>query len=87
MKKLQGIQFSDSSSVVNHILSSDNIMFICRVTEDQNLTLMKILDSYSLVTGQKLNIKKSAITLGPKVQIEIKEKIKRITDIQKEGGT
>lgn len=87
MKNLQGIRFSDSSSMVHHLLSADNSMFICRVAEDEALTLMKILDSCSLVTGQKLNVEKSAVTFGAKVQMEMKEKIKRITSIQKEGDT
>lgn len=68
MRKLQGIQFSNTCPMVNHLLFADSSLFIYRVAEDQALILMKILDSYCLVTGQKLNLEKSAVTFGAKVQ-------------------
>lgn len=68
VRKLQGIQFSDTCSMVNHLLFFDSSLFIYRVAEDQTLILMKILDSYSLATDQKLNLEKSGVTFGAKVQ-------------------
>ncbi|KAG2245087.1 hypothetical protein Bca52824_093071 [Brassica carinata] len=55
--------------------------------EEQAEVLMGILDRYGRATGQRLNMGKSAITFGKKIHEEMRAGIKRITGIEKEGGT
>ena len=53
----------------------------------QATTLQQILDYYGVITGQRINLKKSSITFGSKVNLEVQRSIKILTGIQNEGGT
>lgn len=84
---IRGIQFSDEGPMVHHMLFADDSLLICRAIEPEAEEMMLILKIYSQASGQLVNLEKSAITFGSKVQFSVKERIKEITGIMKEGGT
>lgn len=85
--RLEGIQFDEKGPMIHHLLFADDCLFVCKASDDQAAVLMEILDRYGRATGQRLNLEKSAITFGKKVPVEKQTSIKRITGIEKEGGT
>lgn len=86
-EKIEGIQFSDEGPMIHHMLFADDSLFICKASEEQAQSMMMILKAYGDVSGQVVNLNKSAITFGTKVVIELKDKIKSITGIINEGGS
>lgn len=60
---------------------------IFKASADQAVELVKILRIYEKATGQQVNVEKSAITFGAKVEESTKILIKDITGISKEGGS
>ena len=83
---LQGIRVATECPRVNHLLFADDTMFFCRTNEQSIKTLNDILRQYEQASGQKINKTKSAITFPRKAPQELKDKVKRNLDIQKEGG-
>lgn len=84
---LQGIQFSQEGPMIHHLLFADDSLMICKASADQAVELVKILGIYEKATGQQVNVEKSAITFGSKVEESTKILIKDITGISKEGGS
>lgn len=54
---------------------------------DQCKTLKRILNFYGEATGQCINLQKSSITLGAKIQENLKEELQHILGIHNQGGT
>lgn len=84
---IQGIQFSEEGPMIHHMLFADDSLLICKASGDQAKELMQILEIYEKATGQKVNLDKSAITFGAKVDSSTKTSIKEITGITKEVGS
>ena len=85
--KLQGIQFSEEGPMIHHMLFADDSLMLCKASLSQVSELMKILQVYEKATGQKVNLDKSAITFGAKIDEISKQFLKDLTGIVKEGGT
>ncbi|KAL0754380.1 hypothetical protein Bca101_092048 [Brassica carinata] len=84
---IEGIRFSPGGPMIHHMLFADDSLLICKASTNQAAELIKILQIYEKATGQKINIEKSAITFGSKVDDGTKGLIQEITGITKEGGT
>ena len=61
-------------------------MFYCRVQEEEMNHLSRIVEEYSLASGQRVNYQKSSITFGKNVPEERKIGVKKKLDIEQEGG-
>lgn len=85
--RLQGIQFSENGPMIHHLLFADDSLMICKASLGQVTELMKILRVYEMATGQKVNLGKSAITFGARLDENYCQLIKDLTGIKKEGGT
>ncbi|KAG2313170.1 hypothetical protein Bca52824_024727 [Brassica carinata] len=85
--RIQGIQFSETGPMIHHMLFANDSLLICKATMEQSMEMMNILKIYERVTGQMVNVAKSAITFGAKVKEDSRLIIKDITGISKEGGT
>lgn len=83
---LQGIRVARGSPRVNHLLFADDTMMFCESSTECCNSLVQILQKYERVSGQKVNISKSAITFSVKTPQEVKDSAKVILGIQKEGG-
>jgi len=60
---------------------------VCRATKADCEELMRCLSQYGHISGQLINVEKSAITFRAKVEEDTKQWIKNRSSIQLEGGT
>ncbi|KAG7573473.1 Endonuclease/exonuclease/phosphatase superfamily [Arabidopsis suecica] len=84
---LHGIKFSEDGPEIHHLLFADDSLFMCKASKDQGHVLQKILNEYGAVTGQSVNLSKSAITFGSRVDPVTKLELQNILGILTEGGT
>jgi len=83
---INGIQFSEEGPAVHHLLFADDSLFLCKAEEDQINTLQQILKEYGDATGQRVNLDKSSLTFGSKVNSVLQLLIKTKMGIMNEGG-
>ncbi|KAG7588745.1 Reverse transcriptase domain [Arabidopsis suecica] len=85
--KAAGIQFNNAGPSVNHLLFADDTLLICKANKEECEEMLNCLSKYEAVSGQMINVDKSAITFGVKVDQEVKDWIKRRSGIHLEGGS
>ncbi|XP_019092333.1 PREDICTED: uncharacterized protein LOC109129144 [Camelina sativa] len=71
---------------IHHLLFADDSLFVCKAEERQCEALQNILDAYGRATGRTINLDKSSITFGEKVDERVKEHMKTKMKITNEGG-
>ncbi|XP_010451888.1 PREDICTED: uncharacterized protein LOC104734080 [Camelina sativa] len=84
--KITGIKVSRDSPPISHLLFADDSLFFCKAEEEQCSTVMNIIGNYGKASGQEVNLDKSSIMFGKKVVSEVKDKVKSVIKICKEGG-
>ncbi|XP_056864290.1 uncharacterized protein LOC130511362 [Raphanus sativus] len=84
--RLLGLQVSQRSPYVNHLLFADDTMIFCKTNERNCRALSDILKRYELSSGQCINQSKSTITFSSKTPESIKERVKSALGITNEGG-
>lgn len=85
--KLSGIKFNTAGPSINHLLFVDDSLFLCNASQEQCEVMLECLEKYDNLSGQKINLDKSAITFGFRVEEDKKLWIKGKTRILLEGGT
>lgn len=85
--KISGLKFSANGPSIHHLLFADDSLFICKADQEQCREFKKVISIYETATGQSINLDKSAITFGDKVETGTKEYIQHTLGIRKEGGT
>ncbi|KAG7584818.1 Ribonuclease H domain [Arabidopsis thaliana x Arabidopsis arenosa] len=83
---LPGIKVARASPPINHLLFADDTMFFCKSSPVCCSTLTRILEQYEKVSGQCINLTKSAITFSSKTSSDTKAKVKDALKINQEGG-
>lgn len=83
---LPGIRVCRHSPPINHLLFADDTMFFCKSKASCVTALMKILEIYESVSGQKINPHKSAITFSAKTPAAVRARVKDAMEISLEGG-
>ena len=86
-KKITGLQFNSSGPTVNHLLFVDDTLLFCKATKEDCEGIMSCLSQYGQISGQIINLQKSSITFGDKVEEDMKQWIKNRSGIQLEGGS
>jgi len=85
--KITGIQFNDAGPSVNHLLFADDTLIICKAKQEECSQIMHCLSQYEHISGQKINVEKSSVTFGNKIEAETKYWIMHRSGIVVEGGT
>ncbi|CAA7055612.1 unnamed protein product [Microthlaspi erraticum] len=84
--KITGLQIARKAPPVSHLLFADDSMFYCKGSEAELNQIGRIIEEYSLASGQRVNYQKSSVCFGKKIPISRREEIKRKLGIEKEGG-
>lgn len=85
-RKLQGIKISNNSPAISHLLFADDSLFFTLANSKSAKEIKRILTVYEKVSGQAVNLRKSAITFGKKVKPANKRQVRNILNIHNEGG-
>ncbi|KAG7564814.1 Myc-type basic helix-loop-helix (bHLH) domain [Arabidopsis suecica] len=85
-KLITGIKVANACPPVSHLLFADDSLFFCKANKDQCEVILGILKKYEAVSGQQINLLKSSIQFGHKVDDDIKEEIKSTLGITNIGG-
>ena len=86
VNKLKGMKISNTGPTINHLLFADDALFFCHAHPKSCSTIMEILTRYETVSGQAVNLHKSAITFGSRVKQQVKTQLRRILNIHNDGG-
>ncbi|XP_010474069.1 PREDICTED: uncharacterized protein LOC104753523 [Camelina sativa] len=83
---INGIQFSPEGPSVHHLLFADDNLFLCKADLPQCEALKNILNAYGIATGECINVIKSSVTFGDKVEEEKRKDLQKTLGIFAEGG-
>lgn len=83
---LNGVQFADTGPAIHHLLFADDSLFMCKAEANQCEVLKQTLKDYGQATGQEINLLKSSITFGDKIDEVQKSTIQNQFGIFTEGG-
>lgn len=74
-KRLKGMKINSSAPTINHILFADDALFFCHAHKRSCTTIIQVLKDYEKISGQAVNLHKSAITFGSKIQDVVKTRL------------
>ncbi|WZY83148.1 hypothetical protein YC2023_029532 [Brassica napus] len=83
---MPGVKVGRQCPPINHLLFADDTMFFGKSNVTSCQTLLAIINKYELVSGQRINKAKSAVTFSSKTKAEAKARVKRKLEISNEGG-
>lgn len=84
--QLKGMKISSPGPSIIHLLFADDALFFCHAHPKSCKTIMRILTEYERISGQAVNLNKSAISFGSKVRDEVKSRLRGIMNIHNDGG-
>lgn len=84
--RLQGIKLDKQGPAVHHLLFADDSLLMCRADMMESLEVLRCLKLYGDASGQQINPSKSSIIFGDLVDLGLREDIKQVLKIEKEGG-
>lgn len=85
-RRVQGIKTGNGSPAVNHLLFADDYLFFSLANPKSGRAIKKTLQQYEDISGQAVNLNKSAITFGSRVTDRVKTQMRRILGIHNDGG-
>lgn len=86
LKQFQGMVLARHYPTVTHLLFADDSLFFIRAGDKNAQCMAVILDNYEKVSGQKVNLSKSSIIFGTKIQASQRVRIQHILQIHRIGG-
>ncbi|XP_019095662.1 PREDICTED: uncharacterized protein LOC104763574 [Camelina sativa] len=84
--KITGLKIASGAPSISHLLFADDSLFYCRKEEEEINQMVRIIEEYSLASGQRVNYQKSSIYFGKLIPEETRGEIKHKLGISKEGG-
>ena len=73
---LKGMKISTSGPTINHLLFADDALFFCHAHPKSCSTIMRVLREYEHVSGQAVNLNKSAITFGSRIKQDVRTRMR-----------
>ena len=83
---IRGIQIGNGVQSVTHLQFVDDSLFFCQANVRNCQALKDVFDVYEYYSGQKINLAKSMITFGSKINGVIQNRLKNVLGIQIHGG-
>ncbi|XP_024010299.1 uncharacterized protein LOC112085326 [Eutrema salsugineum] len=84
--RISGLKIAQASPPVSHLFFADDSLFFCKADIHQGAEIFKIIDTYGKASGQQLNLGKSSIMFGNRVDPNLKRSIKNSIGITSVGG-
>jgi hypothetical protein len=63
--KIKGIAIATNAPHITHLFFADDSILFCRAKTDEANNLMSALNEYQRISGQQINLSKSAMTFSP----------------------
>jgi hypothetical protein len=73
---IHGETIANNAPPISHLLFVDDIMLFCNANPKEGRNLMKVLDQYHAVFGQKINIHKSEMIFISNIYLETRRNFK-----------
>lgn len=74
-----------SGSAISHLLFADDSIFFTRANERCINTLKNVLQTYSLGSGQRINLQKSSLYFSHHCSADIKQKVMDSLNVHNEA--
>ena len=85
-EQITGLQVARGAPSITHMLFADDSMFYCKVEVAELNQVIRIIEEYSLASGQRVNYQKSSVYFGKRVPAALKEEVMDKLGIRQEGG-
>ena len=85
-RKITGIRVTHTCPLVSHLLFADDSHFFCKLESHECEEVMKVVRKYGQASGQRINLEKSSILFGKRINGTVRQHIKNTLRIQNEGG-
>ncbi|KAG7572302.1 Endonuclease/exonuclease/phosphatase superfamily [Arabidopsis suecica] len=83
---ITGLKVARGAPPISHLLFADDSMFYCKEKDEELNQIIRIIEEYSLASGQRVNYQKSSIHFGKHIPEERRSVVKMKLGIDQEGG-
>lgn len=85
-KEITGLKVASTAPPVSHLLFADDSMFYCKQDDGELNQIVRIIEEYSLASGQRVNYQKSSVYFGKLIPPERRDLLKKKLGISQDGG-
>lgn len=79
---IQGVQLCEGAPILTHSFFADDALLFVRATTDNIYQVVKILNSYTAASGQKINLSKSGVICGKHMDGRLKIRLASLLQMQ-----